>query len=267
MRPRTLPLDLHSKRLAVPELRALGRLLILGGTSEAARFAERLAGHPRFRATLSLAGRTRRPAAQALPVRVGGFGGVEGLRRWLQDNSVDCVVDATHPFAVQMSAHAAAACAAEALPRLRLTRPPWSAQPGDDWIIAASPTEAVRALGPMPRRVFAPMGRQSLSPFAAAPWHHYVVRSIDPPDDLGFLPHHTAVVARPPFSLDGERSLLREGRIDIVVTKNSGGNATRAKLDAARELALPVVMIARPPEPTCPVFHDVENLVAFLERD
>lgn len=240
-------------------------LLILGGTAEAAHFARRLAGHTGFRATLSLAGRTRAPAAQALPTRVGGFGGVDGLRRWLRENDVGCVIDATHPFAAQMSANAAAACAAEGVPRLRLTRPPWTPQQGDRWIAAATPAEAVRALGETPRRVFAPMGRQSLSPFAAAPWHFYLVRSVDSPDDLDFLPHHKAIVARPPFSRDAERALLADERIDILVTKNSGGDATRAKLDAARDLALPVVMIARPAEPPGQVFEDAESLLAFLE--
>ena len=240
-------------------------LLILGGTSEAADLARRLAARRQFTATLSLAGRTRTPAAEALPTRTGGCGGVDGLRRWLRENEITCVIDATHPFAAQMSANAAAACAAESLPRLRLTRPPWTPQPGDRWIAAASPAEAVQALGETPRRVFAPMGRQSLSPFAAAPWHFYLVRSVDPPGDLGFLPHHKAIVARPPFSHEAERGLLRDERINIVVTKNSGGDATRTKLDAARDLALAVVMIERPAEQPGPIFEDAERLLAFLE--
>ena len=242
-------------------------LLILGGTAEAALLARRLAGHPDLAATLSLAGRTRAPAAQALPTRVGGFGGVEGLRHWLRAHDVRWLVDATHPFAAQMSAHAAAACDAEGVRRVRLTRPPWQAQPGDRWIEVGSPEAAVSALGEAPRRVFAPMGRLSLTPFAAAPWHFYLVRSVDPPGDLAFLPHHQAIVARPPFSRENERALLQRERIDVLVTKNSGGAATRTKLDAARDLSLPVVMIARPAEPPGLVFHDVESLLVLLESD
>ena len=264
MRPRDAARLPRSKRPAGRTDR-VRNLLVLGGTTEAARLARRLAGHADLSATLSLAGRTRTPAAQALPTRVGGFGGVDGLRRWLRENEVAYLVDATHPFAAQMSANAAAACAAEGVPRLRLTRLPWTPQPGDDWIAAASPAEAVHALGETPRRVFAPMGRQSLSPFAAAPWHFYLMRSVDPPGDLGFLPHHKAIVARPPFSREAERALMAEERIDILVTKNSGGDATRAKLDAARDLSLSVVMIAQPAEPPGPVFEDAESLLAFLE--
>ena len=254
-----------SKRLAGRD-RHLRRLLILGGTSEAAVLARRLAGSPDIDATLSLAGRTRAPAAQPLPTRAGGFGGVEGLRRWLRDHSVDCVVDATHPFAARMSANAAAACAAEGVRRARFTRPPWRAEDGECWIEVTDGAAAVRALGDAPRRVFAPMGRMSLAPFAAAPWHFYLVRSVDPPGDLAFLPSHRAVVARPPFSREDERALLRDARIDVVVTKNSGGEATRAKLDAARDLGLPVIMIARPPEPPGPVFHHLEETSGIHER-
>lgn len=242
-------------------------LLILGGTTEATLLARRLAGRRDITATLSFAGRTRAPAAQALPTRMGGFGGVEGLRHWLRAHEITCLVDATHPFAAQMSAHAAAACEAEGVRRVRLTRPAWQAQTGDRWIEVASPMEVVDALGEMPRRVFAPMGRLSLTPFAAAPWHFYLVRSVDAPGDLAFLPHHRAIVARPPFSYEDERALLQRERIDVLVTKNSGGAATRTKLDAARDLSLPVVMIARPAEPPGPLFYDVESLLVLLESD
>lgn len=242
------------------------RVLILGGTSEASALARRLAAEPDVEAVLSLAGRTQNPRPQPVPVRTGGFGGIEGLRRWLRDNAADCAVDATHPFAAQMSAHAAAACAAEGVPLARLTRPPWRAGPGDRWTVVPDGAAAVAALGAVPRRVFVPMGRGSLAPFAAAPWHFYLVRSVDPPDDLLFLPNYAVIAARPPFSIESERALLRTERIDAVVTKNSGGAATQAKLAAARELGIPVVMIARPPSPPGHTFHDIDAALAFIRE-
>lgn len=242
------------------------KVLILGGTSEASLLARRMALLPGVDATLSLAGRTRTPAVQAVLTRVGGFGGIIGLRQWLRDNTIDCVIDATHPFAAQMSAHAAAACKAEGVDRIRFTRLAWQARSGDRWTDVADADEAVRTLGPAARRVFLPMGRLSLAPFAAAPQHFYLVRSVDPPGDLPFLPRHHAIVARPPFSRESEIALLREERIDVIVTKNSGGDATITKLDAARDLSLPVVMIARPPEPPGRLFHDVEELLVSLKN-
>ena len=239
------------------------KILILGGTSEASALARRVADRPDIAATLSLAGRTTTPGAHPIPVRTGGFGGIEGLRRWLAANTIDSIIDATHPFAAQMSAHAAAACHADGIMLARFTRPPWQAEADDRWTHVSDAETAVAALGASRRRVFLPMGRNSLAPFAAAPWHVYVVRSIDPPDTLAFLPNCKVICAQAPFSVADETALLLRERIDVMVVKNSGGDAVVAKLAAARDLRVPVVMIARPPSPPCHTLHDIEDAVAY----
>jgi precorrin-6A/cobalt-precorrin-6A reductase len=238
------------------------RLLLLGGTSEASELARRLSAGG-VDATLSLAGRTSRPAASPLPTRIGGFGGVEGLARYLRDNAVGAVVDATHPFAARMSANAEAACAEAGVALVVLTRPPWRPEAGDLWLEVADALEAAKALGKAPRRVLLTVGRLSAGAFRAAPQHHYVLRSIDAPDDLP--PSTELVLARPPFSLGDERELMTSRRIDVIVSKNAGGDATRAKLDAARELGLRVVMIRRPPQGAATTFHDVDAALAWIE--
>lgn len=239
------------------------RVLILGGTSEASALARRLAATSGIATTLSLAGRTRAPAAQPVPVRIGGFGGVEGLRRWLYANAIDRVIDATHPFAAQMTANAFAACASEGVPRVRFTRPPWQDRLGDRWTHVSNIEAAVRALGASVRRVFLPLGRNSLGAFAAAPQNYYLVRSIDPPDSLAYLPVHKIVLGRPPFALEAESALLRDHRIDVMVAKNAGGDASAAKLTAAREMELPVIMVAPPPLPPGLVLHELDAALAF----
>ena len=238
------------------------RLLLLGGTTEASELARRLHARGDVEATLSLAGRTSRPAASPLPTRIGGFGGVEGLARHLRENGVGAVIDATHPFAAQMSANAVAACAQTGVALAVLTRPPWRAQAGDRWREVGDAAQAAQALGEAPRRVLLTVGRLSAGAFRAAPHHHYVLRSIDAPDDLP--PDAELVLARPPFSLADERELMMTRRIDIVVSKNAGGEATRAKLDAARELQLPVVMIRRPAGGAATTFHDVESALRWI---
>jgi precorrin-6A/cobalt-precorrin-6A reductase len=238
------------------------RLLLLGGTSEASELGRRLAQDD-VEATLSLAGRTARPAASPLPTRIGGFGGVAGLARYLRENKIDAVVDATHPFAARMSANAVAACAQMGVALAVLTRPPWPLEPG--WREVGDATEAAEALGEAPRRVLLTVGRLSAGAFRAAPQHHYVLRSIDAPDDLP--PEVELVLARPPFSLADERELMIGRRIEIVVSKNAGSEATRAKLDAARELGLPVVMIRRPPAGAATTFHDVESALRWIHRE
>ena len=238
------------------------RLLLLGGTSEASELARRLSARGDIEATLSLAGRTSRPAVSPLPTRIGGFGGVEGLARYLRDKGVGAVIDATHPFAAQMSANAVAACAETGVALAVLTRPPWRPEAGDRWREVGDAAEAAQALGDTPRRVLLTVGRLSAGAFRAAPQHHYVLRSIDAPDDLP--PDAELVLARPPFSLADERELMTSRRIDIVVSKNAGGDATRAKLDAARELRLPVVMIRRPPLGAATTFYDVEPTLRWI---
>ncbi len=225
------------------------RLLILGGTTEASALARLLANDARHEAILSLAGRTANPRAQPIATRVGGFGGAAGLAHWLEAERVDTVIDATHPYADQISRNAVEACARLGVPLVSIVRPAWQSGPGDRWQIVADTNAAARTLGQVPRRVFLSLGRQELHLFAAAPQHHYVARSVDAPEPSGLPADLVVLQARGPFDLDAERTLLRDRRIDIVVSKNSGGEATYAKIAAARELGLPVVMIDRPHKP------------------
>ena len=222
-------------------------VLVLGGTAEASALARRIAADDRFDGTLSLAGVTRSPGASPLDVRAGGFGGADGLAAHLREHDVDALIDATHPFAAVMSANAAAAAAAASVPAIALLRPAWRERPGDRWIRVPDMASAAAALGPTPRTVLLTVGRKDLAPFRDAPQHRYVVRSIDPPPH-SLLPEEAVfIAARGPFALDDEERLLGERGIETVVTKNSGGTATAAKLTAARRRGLPVVMIDRPP--------------------
>ena len=239
-------------------------VLILGGTTEASDIARGLAGDPAIRAVLSLAGRTRAPALPAVAARRGGFGGVDGLARHLRDHAVDALIDATHPFAAQMSRHALEAAELAGVPRLAVIRPAWLQQPGDDWTEVPAMPAAAHALGPAPRRVFLAVGRQELAPFAAAPWHDYLIRSIEPPDPGDLPPRARCIAARGPFELEGERRLLRDEGVEVLVAKNAGGAATAAKLTAARELGLPVVMVARPPALPGPAVADAAGALAWL---
>ena len=222
------------------------RVLLLGGTTEASALAEMLARDPRFSATLSLAGVTRAPRLPAIACRIGGFGGVEGLIDWLRAERIEALVDATHPYAVQMSRHAGIAAARVGISRLRIDRPAWAAGPGDRWISVRDAEAAAAALGASPRRVLLTVGSKALRPFHHAPAHHYLVRCIDPPDPALLPPDAELLLARGPFTLDGEIALLAGRRIELLVSKNSGGTATAPKLQAARRLGLPVLMIERP---------------------
>jgi precorrin-6A/cobalt-precorrin-6A reductase len=215
------------------------KLLILGGTEGARRLAERLAAHPGLAVITSLAGRTSRPEAISGALRRGGFGGAAGLQAYLAAEQISLVVDATHPFAEVISQNAAKACAAIGLPLLRLTRPPWTPQEGDSWVAVADATAAAAKLPGLGQRVFLTTGHKT--------W--FLVRLIDPPKDPLPLKRVDVVLARGPFDMASEIALFREHRIEVLVTKNSGGTATAAKLAAARELALPVVMIERPALP------------------
>ena len=222
------------------------KLLILGGTTEASALARALAGRADLQPILSLAGRTASPALPAIPHRIGGFGGAAGLADYLAREAVDAVVDATHPFAARISANAAEACAARDLPLLVFTRPPWQPGPGDLWTDVADLDAAALALGDSPRRVLLTVGRLGLAAFKAAPHHSYLIRTIDPPQAGDLPPDHVVIVGRGPFRLDDELELMRGERIKIVVTKNSGGPAAAAKLEAARQLGLPVLLVGRP---------------------
>jgi precorrin-6A/cobalt-precorrin-6A reductase len=221
------------------------RILILGGTAEARDLAGRLAGRVDLAVTLSLAGRTVDPAPQPVPVRTGGFGGVDGLAAYLSEQAVDLLIDATHPFAKQISANARAASEKAGVPLLRLERQGWDKAEGDRWTRVGTIAEAVAALGDEPRRVFLAIGRQEAKAFDAAPQHHYLVRSVDPVDPPLDAPHVDYLLARGPFAVEAEVALLREHRIEVIVSKNSGGEATEGKIVAARILGLPVVLIER----------------------
>jgi len=240
------------------------RLLLLGGSTEANRLARRLSGHVRVSATLSLAGRTASPAAATLPTRIGGFGGIEGLSRYLIEEGIDAVVDATHPFAAQMSENAVAACASARVPLALFTRPPWGAQPGDTWIEVGDAAEAAAALGPSSRQVFLTVGRQQVAAFRGLP-HHFLVRTIDPPLPEVLPKFAEILLAKGPFTVAEEIELMRRHAIEFLVSKNSGGGATAAKIEAARSLGLPVVMIQRPPIHGRTVFYKLEEALAWIE--
>ncbi|MGQ0671495.1 MAG: cobalt-precorrin-6A reductase [Hyphomicrobium sp.] len=221
------------------------RVLLLGGTMEAGVIAARLDGDRRFDAVLSLAGRTATPKASALKARTGGFGGIDGLAAYLADNAIDVVIDATHPFATLISANALAACRKAGVTLIALERPPWQPIPGDHWRHFSSAEAAIASLPPEPCRVFSGLGRLSLDALSLAPQHHYVIRVVDPPADRLPIPIATVITARGPFATEDDVSLFREHGIDVVLSKNSGGTAAYSKIEAARRLGLPVLMIDR----------------------
>ena len=238
-------------------------VLILGGTTEASALATALAER-RIPALFSYAGRVAIPKAQPLPTRVGGFGGVEGLAAFLADNRITHLVDATHPFAEQMSRNAIAAAKQSGIPCLALTRPPWAPQAGDCWERVATLEAAVAAISGPPERILLAIGRQHLAAFAAQPQHHYLLRLVDTPEISPPLPRHRVIVDRGPFTLEGDLALMREHGIQRLVCKNSGGDGAVAKLSAARQLGLPVVMIERPALPSCQEVHSVETVLSWL---
>jgi precorrin-6A/cobalt-precorrin-6A reductase len=215
---------------------------------------------------LSLAGRTQEPAHSPIPTRTGRFGGVEGLRAYLAAERIHAVVDATHPFAAQMSHHAAEACRAADVPLLAFSRPPWERRDGDRWIEVETMEEAAHALGPVPRNVFLTQGRQQLGAFAAAPQHRYLVRAIERPDEIDALPRHRLILSRGPFSFADEEALMRDEHIEIVVSKNSGGEATYAKIAATRGMGLPVVIVRRPVKPEVERTTQLDEALAWLSR-
>jgi precorrin-6A/cobalt-precorrin-6A reductase len=236
------------------------RVLLLGGTAEARTLAARL--HPGVDVISSLAGRVPDPALPVGEVRIGGFGGVEGLRTWLSDHPLDAVVDATHPFAATITNHAAEACAALQIPHLVVARPAW---PRGDAIMAQSDTEAVEAVRDNGfTRVFLTTGRSGVGAFKDVDaW--FLIRAVTAPDPNTLPRRHELVLSRGPYSYDGERALLDAHSIDCLVTKNSGGDMTRPKLDAAVALGVPVVMVDRPPLPIgVEVVSTVDDAVAWV---
>lgn len=202
----------------------------------------------RLNAVYSYGGRTRAPADQPLPTRIGGFGGVSGLADYIRCEGITHVIDATHPFAAEMSRNAVEACAQTSTPLIALERAPWLKTPGDNWIEIADVSAAVAALPEAPAKVFLAIGRQHIAPFAGKPQHAYTLRFVDPPEvPLPFAAD--VIVSRGPFTLDGELEMMRERSIAWIVARNSGGDGARAKIDAARMLGLPVIMISRPELP------------------
>jgi precorrin-6A/cobalt-precorrin-6A reductase len=243
------------------------RVLILGGTTEASRLATLIADDQRFDVILSLAGRTSAPKAQPVRTRSGGFGGADGLARWLHDERIEAVIDATHPFADQISANAVVACRQAGAPLASIVRLQWRTQSGDRWQSAPNAEAAAIALGEAPRRVFLGLGRQELSAFAKAPRHHYIARVIEPPVGSALPPDLHLLQARGPFDRAAEIKLFADEKIGVVVSKNSGGSATYAKIEAARMLGLPVIMIARPDKPAGHVVASPEEAMAWLAHE
>ncbi|MEI4263513.1 cobalt-precorrin-6A reductase [Roseovarius sp. D0-M9] len=222
--------------------------LVLGGTTEATALCLALS-EAGLRGTISFAGRVSRPVRQPLPQRVGGFGGVEGLLRYLKDHHISHVIDATHPFAAEMSANAVLACAEADVPLIALSRAPWCAGPGDKWTHVPDIAGAVAALDRPASRVMLAVGRMHLAEFAPNLQHFYLLRLIDAPDAALPFPSCQIVQDRGPFTTSGDLALMQAHRIELVVSKNSGGAGAFAKLAAARQLGLPVIMIDRPAQP------------------
>ena len=242
------------------------RVLILGGTTEARQLAGRLAARADLSITLSLAGRTVDTVAQPVPVGSGGFGGAEGLAQYLRVERVDLLIDATHPYAANISRNAAEASALAGVPILALRRPGWEAVEGDRWTLAENAEEAVAALGQKPRRVLLALGRQEIAAFERAPQHAYVIRSVDPVEPPLTVPNATYILARGPFAEADERELLASHRIDAIVAKNSGGTATYGKIAAARELGVEVILFRRPDLPQVPHAKSVAELAGMVDH-
>lgn len=237
--------------------------LILAGTTEATALARAVAQRG-LGGIVSFAGRVERPLRQPLPQRVGGFGGPAGLAAFLREARITHVVDATHPFAVQMSRNAVAACAMTGVPLVALTRPPWEPVPGDDWRRVPDIASAVAALDRPPMRVMLAVGRMHLQKFAPNPQHFYLLRLVDPPEGPLPFPDAQVVVDRGPFEVVADRALIERNTIELIVSKNAGGTGAYAKITAARALGLPVVMIARPTAPDRTELHDVDAVLDWL---
>lgn len=239
------------------------RVLLLGGTAEASQLARALAAAGTD-AVFSYAGRTDAPMVQPIATRMGGFGGVAGLVDYLRAEGVTHLVDATHPFAAGMTRNAIAAAAETRVPLVALERPAWKPAPGDRWTRVSDMHAAVAALPDHATRIFLAIGRQHLADFAAKPQHHYLARLVDRPTSPLPLPQVAAVIGRGPFDLASDLALMRQHRIEIVVAKNGGGAGARAKIDAARELGLSVVMIDRPAVPDRHVLCSADEVMDWI---
>jgi len=239
-------------------------VLILGGTTEAYDLAAALVARGTSRVVTSFAGRTKSPRLPAGEWRSGGFGGAEGLAEYLRAEKFDAVIDATHPFAAAMAFNAAEACAKENVALLRLERAPWRPSPGDNWTEVDTLDDAADILRRDAKRVLMAVGRQELAPFAALDDIWFLIRSVEAPDPMPAFKQCELLLSRGPFDVPSERELLRDRRIDRIVCKNSGGTATQAKLIAARELGIKVIMKRRPPRPDLPIAYTIDDAIAWL---
>lgn len=239
------------------------KVLVLAGTSEARQIAAGLAEMLGIEPLVSLAGATRTPAKMPCPTRVGGFGGKEGFRKFMREQRFDAVIDATHPFADRMSATAAEICAEMAVPHVQVLRPEWQPDSADHWVMVDH-EEQVADLVPDGATVFLATGRQTLASFSNLQHCELICRQIDPPSEPFPFANGRFLVGRPPFSVEDEKNLFRDLGVDWLVVKNSGANASRSKLDAARALGLPVAMINRPAQPDCDQYGSVREVLEWV---
>lgn len=240
-------------------------LLLLAGTGESRRIASELAEMDAVRAVASLAGMTRQPRLPDIPCRIGGFGSAEGFADYLKTQNISAVLDATHPYADRISARSWQVCKDQGVPYMQLLRPGWSARDGDNWTHVACEEDAALHIHP-PAKVFLASGRQTLPRFSCLAECELICRQIDPPDDPFPFPNGRFLVGRPPFSMEDEIALFRKLAIDWLVVKNAGGNNSRSKLDAARELGIPVLMIERPAGTGAPVVETIDAALDWVRR-
>ncbi|MEY3867600.1 MAG: hypothetical protein RLZZ338_1491 [Cyanobacteriota bacterium] len=244
------------------------RVLILGGTADAAALTAKIDRVDGVNTIASFAGRTQQPVTlrNRVSIRRGGFGGATGLANYLRSEQIDLLIDATHPFAAEISFNAAKAASQCGIPRLMLIRPPWEAQPADKWIEVESNQEAANILPGLAQRIFLTIGRQEIPVYSHLKNIWFLMRMIDSPDANTPVPPGKLLLEKGPFSHEEERALLQQYEISAIVSKNSGGDATYPKIIAARELGLPVVMIKRPPNPGGEQVADVNSALGWLEK-
>ncbi|NJK28918.1 MAG: cobalt-precorrin-6A reductase [Acaryochloris sp. RU_4_1] len=242
------------------------QVLVLGGTREATPLAAQAADIPGVKVITALAGRTRQPMMPSVNTRIGSFGGIAGLTHYLREQEINVLIDATHPFAAQISLNAIAAATAVGIPHLMLIRPAWQRTADDHWIEVENNAAAAAVLPSIAQRILLTIGRQELATFAYLQDLWFLMRMIDSPPADARIPPGKLLRERGPFSLDHERSLLQVYEIDAIVSKNSGGEATYAKIIAARELQIPVVMVQRPSIPCGNKVADIESALSWLKK-